>query len=180
LSSEVPRDRRPSQALSPPPPAEAVAGSAPESPKKPAAPPLPFLLDFFPLEDAKQTRLSAFFDNLRAGRLTTTRCRKDGKRSWPPRVVCPECHTSELDWVDLPLEGRIYAFSAVLMGAPLGMEAEVPFVVGLVEMEGVPFRLFGRILGVPWDHCHVGQKVRAEPYDLPDGRVFYRFRTDAA
>jgi uncharacterized OB-fold protein len=178
LGGEAPRDRRPSPALAPTSVAEAAA--VPEAPKKPSAPPLPFLLDFFPLEGEKQTRLSAFFDNLRAGRLTTTRCRKDGKLSWPPRVVCPVCHTSELDWVDVPADGRIYAFSAVLMGAPLGMESEVPFVVGLVEIDGVPFRMFGRIVGTPWDRCHVGQKVRAEPYDLPDGRVFYRFRTAPA
>jgi uncharacterized protein len=177
MADDAPRDRRPTPALASPPAVEVAAATPPDAPKKPAAAPLPFLLDFFPLEDAKQTRLSAFFDHLRAGRLTTTRCRKDGKVSWPPRVVCPDCHTSELDWVDLPVDGRIYAFSAVLMGAPLGMESEVPFVVGLVEVDGVPFRMFGRIVGTPWDRCHVGQKVRAEPYDLPDGRVFYRFRT---
>jgi uncharacterized OB-fold protein len=180
MSSEAPPARRSgtsSTVLAPP--AEASAAAPSEPPKKPAAAPLPFLLDFFPLEDGKQTRLSPFYDHLRTGRLTTTKCRKDGRIAWPPRVVCPECHTSELDWVDLPLDGRIYAFSAVLMGAPLGMESEVPFVVGLVEFDGVPFRMFGRIVGTPWERCRVGQKVRAEPYDLPDGRVFYRFRTDS-
>jgi uncharacterized OB-fold protein len=177
MEVDASRERRkpaPSVTLLPPAETPAVAPSPP--PKKPAAPP-PFLLDFFPLEDATQTRLSPFYDHLRAGRLTTTKCRKDGKMSWPPRVVCPDCHTSDLDWVDLPTEGRLYAFSAVLVGAPLGMEAEVPFVVGLVEMDGVPFRLFGRIVGTKWDECRIGQKVRPEPYDLGDGRYFYRFRT---
>ncbi|MCI4333549.1 MAG: OB-fold domain-containing protein [Thermoplasmata archaeon] len=178
MAEEIARDRRasrPATAVVAPP--DSATASPPEIPKKAPPAPLPFLLDFFPLEDGKQTRLSAFYDHLRAGRVTTTKCRKDGKLAWPPRVVCPTCHTSELDWVDLPLDGRIYAFSAVLMGAPLGMESEVPFVVGLVEIDGVPFRMFGRIVGTPWERCHVGQKVRAEPYDLPDGRVFYRFRT---
>jgi uncharacterized OB-fold protein len=176
VSAELDRERRKAAVVAP---REApVEPSREETPKKTAVPP-PFLLDFFPLEEAKQTRLSPFYDHLRAGRLTTTRCRKDGTVSWPPRVVCPQCHAGELDWVDLPKEGRIYAFSAVLVGAPLGMESEVPFVVGLVEMDGVPFRLFGRIAGTPWEQCRVGQSVRAESYDLPDGRVFYRFRTTA-
>ncbi len=173
MGAELARERRkPSQDAA----TEPGVALAPESPpKKPAAPP-PFLLDFFPLEGATQTRLSPFFDHLQSGRLTTTKCRRDGQLSWPPRVVCPKCHTSDLDWVDLPRDGRVYAFSAVLVGAPLGMEAEVPFVVGLVELEGVPFRLFGRIVGTSWEACRVGQSVRAEPYDLGDGRVFYRFR----
>jgi uncharacterized OB-fold protein len=141
--------------------------------------PLPFLLDFFPLEGEKQTRLSPFFDSLRKGRLTTTRCETDDLWHWPPRVVCPRCHSDDLRWSDLPMTGRVYAFSAVLAGAPLGMEAEVPFVVGLVDLDGVPLRLFGRIAGTAWDCCRVGLAVTAEPFDLPDGRVFYRFRAPA-
>ena len=136
----------------------------------------PFLLDFFPLEGPEQTRLSRFFHRLREGRLSTTRCPKDGDWHWPPRVACPNCHTEELAWVDLPERGRIYAFSAVLGGAPLGMEAEVPFAVGLVDLDGVPLRLFGRIEGRPWTDLHIGDTVRVEPYDLGDGRAFYRFR----
>ena len=83
----------------------------------------------------------------------------------------------ELEWVDLPKTGRLYAFSAVLAGAPLGMEAEVPFVVGLVDLDGVALRLFGRIEGSPWNECRIGQPVAAETYAIPDGRWFYRFRT---
>jgi uncharacterized protein len=176
MGVEFARERRRPAAAEPSPGSTAASPAEPPA-KTPVVPP-PFLLDFFPLEEAKQTRLSPFFDHLRAGRLTTTKCRRDGRVSWPPRVVCPDCHASELDWVDLPTAGRIYAFSAVLMGAPLGMEADVPFVVGLVEMDGVPFRLFGRIVGTPWESCRIGLPVRAEPYELGDGRVFYRFRTE--
>jgi uncharacterized OB-fold protein len=133
------------------------------------------LLDFYPLEDARFTRLSPFFDALHAGRFTTTRCAKDGLH-WPPRVVCPTCHSEELDWVDLPTRGSIYAFSAVLAGAPMGMEADVPFVVGLVDLEGTPLRIFTRIVGRAWTECRIGQSVAVEIYQIPDGRAFYRFR----
>ena len=157
-----------------------VADRTDTSPPVPAEKPRekrPFLLDFFPLEGADQTRLSRFYDRLREGRLSTTRCPKDGDCHWPPRTACPKCHAEELDWVDLPDTGRIYAFSAVLGGAPLGMEDEVPFAVGLVDLDGAPLRLFGRIEGRRWQELHVGDAVRVEPYDLGDGRAFYRFRT---
>jgi hypothetical protein len=161
-----------------------MAGAVPAShatgrPSGPPDPPPerpPFLLDFYPLEDANQTRLSKFFEELRLGRLMTTRCPKDQTLTWPPRVVCPKCHSEELTWVELPNSGTLYAFSAVLVGAPLGMESDVPFVVGMVDLDGVPLRLFGRIVGRGWEACRIGGPVRVEPYDLPDGRVFYRFR----
>lgn len=141
-----------------------------------ARPPRPFLLDFLPLESEKETRLARFYARLREGRLSTTRCPRDGMLLWPPRTACPRCHSEELDWVDLPDGGRLYAFSAVLAGAPLGMEEEVPFAVGLVDLDGAPLRLFGRIEGKPWTELRVGSRVTVEPYDTGDGRVFYRFR----
>ena len=152
--------------------------AAPATPPSPA--PIPTLLDFHPLEDPRFTEIAAFFDRLRAGRFSTTRCRRDGRLLWPPRTVCPECHRSELEWVDLPRHGRIYAFSAVLAGAPLGMEEAVPFAVGLVDLDGVPLRLFGRIEGRPWTELAIGAEVDVEGFDLPDGRIFYRFRARPA
>lgn len=161
-----------------------MAGAAPTSQRVspaggPPEPPFerpPVLLDFYPMEEPQQTRLSRFFEELRLGRLMTTRCPRDGSLSWPPRVVCPKCHSEDLEWVELPKQGSVYAFSAVLAGAPLGMESDVPFVVGLVDLPGVGLRLFGRIVGRTWDRCSIGMPVTAETFDLPDGRVFYRFR----
>ena len=140
----------------------------------------PFLLDFFPLEGPEQTRLAAFYTALGEGRLITTRCRSDRTVHWPPRVVCPTCHRGELEWFDLPLEGTIYAFSTVLVGAPLGMEADVPFCVGLVDLDGAPLRLFTRIAGPAAPGATIGERVRFEPFRLADGRWFYRFRRAAA
>jgi len=167
------------------PPRPAVLRRGAETlPPTPAAPPAeerprtakPFLLDFFPLQTEKDSRLARFFARLAEGRLSTTRCPSDGRLMWPPRTVCPVCHREELEWVDLPGDGTIYAFSAVLAGAPLGMEADVPFAVGLVDLAGAPLRLFGRIEGRPWSDLKIGGRVRVEPYALDDGRWFYRFR----
>lgn len=172
MSEEKPRTSRPTLAPAPAPP-------SPKSPETSSAAERPFLLDFFPRESEKETRLARFFTRLREGRLSTTRCPKDDLLLWPPRTACPRCHTEELEWTDLPAGGTIYAFSAVLAGAPLGMEQDVPFSVGLVDLEGVPLRLFGRIEGRPWGELAIGQRVELEPYSLADGRVFYRFRVPA-
>lgn len=172
-----PRRRSPS-ALAPPvepPPVQSFDSAKPSTKAKVTAK-LPFLLDFFPLETADQTRLHRFYERLREGHLSTTRCRRDGDLHWPPRTACPKCHTEELDWVDLPDRGHLYAFSAVLAGAPLGLEGDVPFAVGLVDLLGAPLRLFGRIEGPPWNELRIGQPVRVETYDIGDGRMFYRFR----
>jgi hypothetical protein len=180
MSSEPARRRRSaaSVVVAPARATEARPTEPPATPPAPkASPRKPFLLDFFPLETADQTRLHRFYDRLREGRLSTTRCPRDGSLHWPPRTACPSCRSEELEWVDLPERGHIYAFSAVLAGAPLGMESEVPFAVGLIDIDGTPLRLFGRIEGRPWTELRIGAPVRSEAYDIGDGRVFYRFRT---
>ncbi|MGA8542267.1 MAG: OB-fold domain-containing protein [Thermoplasmata archaeon] len=171
-------DAKPRRALPVPAtaPAEATSRPSPKPPKPASEEKRPFLLDFFPLEGPESTRLSRFYDRLREGRLSTVRCPKDHELLWPPRTACPKCHSEELVWVDLPERGRIYAFSAVLGGAPLGMEGDVPFAVGLVDLDGVPLRLFGRIVGRTWQELQIGETVRVESFEIADRRVFYRFR----
>jgi len=56
------------------------------------------------------------------------------------------------------------------------MEDQVPFAVGMVDLDGVALRLFGRIVGRPWNELSVGDAVGVETYTEPDGRAFYRFR----
>jgi len=171
VSAPGPRRPRPRLEVVPAPPAPTVG---------PEGGGTPFLLDFLPREGEGDTRIARFFVRLREGRLSTTRCPRDATLTWPPRAVCPRCHQGELTWVDLPETGRLYAFSAVLAGAPLGMEGEVPFAVGMVDLDGVPLRLFGRVVGRAWNELKVGDRVAVEAYPTPDGRVFYRFRAAPA
>lgn len=180
--SAIPREKRPPTPRPTESPSSPTTGPpAAQGPSNKATPPpsgetLPFLLDFFPLETSDQTRLSTFFDRLRSGTFSTTRCTRCGQVHWPPRVACPECHADTLEWVELPRTGTVYAHSAVLVGAPIGMENDVPFSVGLVDLEDSSLRIFGRIEGKPWNELQVGDRVQIEPYDVPGGRVFYRFR----
>lgn len=135
----------------------------------------PVVLDFYPLQDVQYTRISKFFENLREGKFTTTKCSADGSVHWPPRVVCPQCHGDKFEWIELPMKGRLYAFSALNMGLPLGMESQAGSVVGLVELEGSPLRIFSRIAGAKYEECRIGDPVELKTYPLPDGRIFYHF-----
>ncbi|SFS12616.1 hypothetical protein SAMN05216559_4089 [Halomicrobium zhouii] len=138
---------------------------------------LPRLLDFYELQTAEHTGIHEFYERLREGQLSTTRCSDCGDVQFPPRIVCPECHSDDLEYVDLPHEGELFAFSMVRAGAPLGMEDEVPFVTGIVEVGDV--RLSARIDGADYDDLAIGDPVELNVVEI-DGpadheRVFYRF-----
>lgn len=137
---------------------------------------VPYLLDFYPLQDEKHTRIHPFFKHLKEGRLTTTKCSACGEILWQPRVVCPHCNAEEMEWIDLPKEGEIYAFTAVLAGAPKGMEDEVPFALGIVKLKGTDLSVLARIDGAGYEELEIGQRVRLKVQDLEDGRFWFRFQ----
>ena len=134
---------------------------------------LPYMLDFYPLEDEKNTRISQFFGKLREGHLTTTKCKKCGKVLWPPRIVCSSCFSDDLEWIDLGTEGELYAFTEMRLGAPLGFEEDVPFCIGIVKISGLS--ISARIDNAKYEYLKIGQKVQLKVVELDDGRVFYRF-----
>jgi len=144
-----------------------------EKVKRPETIKLPFMLDFYPLEDEKSTRTSQFFKNLREGRLTTTKCPKCGRLLWPPRIVCPNCLSNELEWVDMGTEGELYAFTEMRLGAPLGFVQDAPFCIGIVKIGGL--LISARIDGAKYEELQIGDKVRLKVIELEDGRVFFRF-----
>ena len=136
---------------------------------------LPYLLDFVPLQDEKYTQLNPFFKNLSEGRLTTTKCKQCNEVLWQPRVVCPNCSSSEMEWIDLPTTGEVFAFSSMNAGAPLGMEDEIPFVMAVIQLDGIDLKLFSRIEGASYEDMDFDMKMKLKVIHYEDGRVWFRF-----
>jgi uncharacterized OB-fold protein len=135
---------------------------------------LPLMLDFYPLEDEQYTRISQFFKNLKEGHLTTTKCKICAKLLWPPRTVCPNCLSDELEWIDLGTKGELYAFTEMRLGAPLGFVQDLPFCIGIVKIAGL--LISTRIDNAKYDELKIGDKLNLKIVELKDGRAFYRFR----
>jgi uncharacterized OB-fold protein len=143
----------------------------------PAEVEFPRLLDFYELQDAAHTQIHEFYANLQDGRLTTTECNECGELHYPPRIVCPECLSDDLTYVDLPHEGRMHSFTEVRGTSAIGMNDETPFVVGVVDLG--PIQLSARIDDASYEDLEIGSPVRLKVMDI-DGttdqdRVFYRF-----
>ncbi len=155
-----------------------TAGSVPrETVSIPSEIELPDLLDFYERQTSEHTQIHEFYENLDDGRLTTTRCLECGEIHYPPRIVCPECTSDDLEYVDLPHEGELYAFSESRGGTPLGYHDTSPFVVAIVDLGEI--KLSARIDDARYDDLEIGDPVSLKIVDIDDGtereRVFYRF-----
>jgi uncharacterized OB-fold protein len=113
-------------------------------------------IDPFPLESADQNKLHEFYEYLAAERLVTTACRGCRRLDWPPRGFCPECLSDQFDWVDLPHEGTVHAFTVQESGVPAGFEA--PRVFAIIRIGGL--RIFAPIVHTDPSKLAVGARVR--------------------
>jgi uncharacterized OB-fold protein len=120
--------------------------------------------DPFPLQSAEHTKLHEFYARLAQGRLATTRCLGCGATAWPPRGFCGACASDRFDWVDLPLEGTIHAFTVQETGLPAGFEG--PRVFAIVSVGD--HRIFSVVTGADPAAVRVGQRVRLTPLRVAD------------
>jgi len=75
-----------------------------------------------------------FWEGARRGELRIQRCTACGRFIFYPRAVCPRCMADSLEWVAASGRGSVYSFTEVHRTSD-EFRAEVPFVVGLVELE---------------------------------------------
>jgi uncharacterized OB-fold protein len=120
--------------------------------------------DPFPLETADHNKLHEFYSRLAVGRLSTTRCTVCHRTAWPPRGFCVECVSDAFEWVDLPAEGTIHAFTVQEAGLPTGFSG--PRVFAVVKVDG--HRVFAVVRDADPATLAIGQRVRVAPLRVAD------------
>ena len=127
----------------------------------------PVTMDMWPIQAKEFNRIYPFYENLKQGKFTTTRCAQCGSVSYPPRVICPACYGEELAWVELPQEGKVLTFAEEMKGVPLGFEAPlIHALIDLGELSPVK-RLLSRIINCPAGTLKEGAEVKLVVFEVP-------------
>jgi uncharacterized OB-fold protein len=109
-----------------------------------------------------------FWASLAAGQLILPKCGACESVFFYPRRLCPRCWSGSIEWIESAGIGTVFARSEVHVAFQYISEADLPFTVGLIDLdEGV--RLPGRFHD---DDLQIGDRVRLrfskDPrYDLP-------------
>ncbi|MCB1739851.1 MAG: Zn-ribbon domain-containing OB-fold protein [Gammaproteobacteria bacterium] len=75
-----------------------------------------------------------FWDGAKAGKLMLPRCTSCNRVHWYPRLICPFCHSTDLEWIEGSGEGRIHTY-AVQHRAAGGWAEEAPFVTAYIDLK---------------------------------------------
>ena len=144
-------------------------------------------MDMWPLESEEQNRIHTFYDNLKAGRFTTTKCKACGNMAYPPQIICPKCWSEDLEWVDLPKKAKVVTLTETQAGAPIGFPPPL-ILAWLTFGDDTPLRhMIGRIVNCKEGELKEGDEVQLVIFDVPANpqeikrdtvmreRVFYAF-----
>lgn len=111
---------------------------------------------------------ASFSQFLNEKKLMASRCPSCDNLYLPPRAICPDCHSQQMEWVETSGRGKLHAFTAVYV-APTFMIAEGygrdnPYCTGIVELEeGI--RISAQILDVDVrdaEEIKIGTLLRVE------------------
>ena len=115
-----------------------------------------------PIPDPDPTN-QVFFDGAREGKLMLPRCTTCNKVHFYPRIICPYCHSSQIEWFEASGTGFIhtYAVQHIAFG---GWADETPYVTAHIDLtEGD--RIFTVLRGVDPEkpeEIEIGARVQVE------------------
>jgi uncharacterized OB-fold protein len=117
---------------------------------------------------------AVFWDAVLEGRLVAQRCVGCGRLRHPPRPMCPDCHSLEVDVVDLSGRGSLYSYA--LLHHPQHPAFDYPVIAALVELdEGV--RLVSNLVEVSPDEIRIGMPLEVAFVPTADAGAVPVFRS---
>ena len=124
-------------------------------------------LDIWPIEAKEFNRIYKFYENLREGKFTTTKCKNCGRVAYPPRVICPECYSDELEWVELPKKGKAVVVVEKWGGVPICYEP--PLIDAWIDLgkDSPVRRILSRMVNCPPETLKEGDEVQLAVFDVP-------------
>lgn len=87
-----------------------------------------------------------FFEAAATGRLSIQRCTVDGHRWFPPSRRCPQCLSTEVEWVAVSGRGTLWSWIRMHQKYFSGFADDLPYEVGFIQLEEGPF-MMARIVG---------------------------------
>jgi uncharacterized OB-fold protein len=119
------------------------------------------------------SKTKKFWDLLKEGEIYTTQCKGCGVLHFPPVVDCPECRSSEMEWIKLEGRGEIEAFTHVV-ARPTSFQELEPYTIAISRLlDGV--KVLAWLRDAEITEVEIGMKVRLTVGTTPEGEATYWF-----
>lgn len=107
------------------------------------------------------TLTKPFWDYCKKHELRMQYCTRCDSWIWYPKAWCPDCGKRDsIRWRQLSGRGEVYSFTIIrqVIDNSVAFQADLPFAVGLIELEEGP-RMYSNVTGVKPEDLKIGDKV---------------------
>jgi len=130
-------------------------------------------------EDSLPFTIESFYKLIAERKLMAAKCKQCGKLFVPPRPMCTDCYSKDLEWTQLKGEGKLLTYTVIHV-SPKQFESMVPYAVGIVKLTEGP-KLPGMICDIEPSKISVGMKLKVDfntalPSEWPQWPRYY-FKT---
>ena len=101
-----------------------------------------------------------FLRAIKEKRLVGERCSETGKVYIPPRGVSPVSGLPTTEQVELGLDGTLVSYCVVNLDFT-GNAQEIPYVSGLILVDGSDIPIYGLVREIPYDEVGVGLRLKS-------------------
>jgi uncharacterized OB-fold protein len=126
---------------------------------------------------SEQPTLEAYKKNIQEGKFKAFRCTKCKAVIAPPLGTCYNCGNTKMEWTTVSGKGKLVSFTVIHV-APDEFAAEVPYIVGIVELEEKA-RLTARLIGFDPnkpESIKVGTPLKLDYEKGKSGKTYVAFR----
>jgi uncharacterized OB-fold protein len=122
-----------------------------------------------------------YWDGANNGKLMIQRCARPdcGRAVFYPRVCCPFCKGSQLNWIEASGRGRIVSHTTVRRPHHDGFNSEAPYVFAAIALDEGPC-MYAQLPEAPLEGSLVGRAVAVDFAEHGPGRRMPVFRLTAA
>ena len=123
-----------------------------------------------PSEDSRP-----YWEAARNHELKLQQCRECNAFRFPPAEVCSECTSDAYDWKPVSGKGRVFSFVIYHRAYHPGFQDEIPYVVGVIELdEGA--RMLSNVIGCKPEEVRCDMPVEVSFEDITDEMSLPKFR----
>jgi uncharacterized protein len=119
-----------------------------------------------------------FWDFALKGKLSASKCTNCGTCLIPSQPRCFVCQHKDFTWVELPGTGTIYSFTVVRHPLRPELQAIVPYVSAVIEVDGTQgagARMLANVINCDPEKVRIGDKVKVVFEKVSDTLAVPRF-----
>jgi uncharacterized protein len=116
-----------------------------------------------------------FWEGCRRRELRFQQCSACGRVRWPPSDRCPQCHSTQTDWLVSDGTGRVVTFAVYHIAYHPGFASDLPYTVAVVALHEGP-HLLTNIVDCPPEEVACDMPVEVVWEDVDDTVTLPKFR----